>query len=280
MAKAKAKKITRSQQKEGRVKAVQQQNEIKALKLQLAAAKEKKSGEESSEQSEEDKRKIEELDQEIANRDKMLQELTQDNEMELDDEDGGNGAGSEDVDERPVESVEPDGEREELFIPPEPQDADSQGVKQTPVKQEYMGPEPAIKSKLWDAVYGEPLYVAADTQPNYNTPYRTTIAWADDQKEVINCYGPRNASVHRIIRGGAEGDYAFPPEEKYTNPNFRLGDVRRPDGKFLYTKITCLRVVTWKFKYLKSPKEDLNLIHWNEEIRPVKCFPSIYILVN
>ena len=96
------------------------------------------------------------------------------------DEDGGNGAGSEDVDERPVESIEPNREREPLFVPPEPQDVDPQGVKQMPIKQEYIGLEPAIKSKLWDPVYGEPLYVAANTQPNYNTPYRCTVAWADD----------------------------------------------------------------------------------------------------
>ena len=68
--------------------------------------------------------------------------------MELDDEDGGNGVGFKDVDKRPIESMEPNKEREELFILLELQDVDPQGVKQTPVKQEYIGLEPAIKSKL------------------------------------------------------------------------------------------------------------------------------------
>jgi len=36
--------------------------------------------------------------------------------MELDDEDGGNGVGFKDVDKRPIESMEPNKEREELFI--------------------------------------------------------------------------------------------------------------------------------------------------------------------
>jgi len=36
--------------------------------------------------------------------------------MELDDEDSGNGIGSKDVDERPIESIEPNGERELFFI--------------------------------------------------------------------------------------------------------------------------------------------------------------------
>ena len=61
------------------------------------------------------------------------------------------------------------------------------------------------------------------------------ITWAGDQKEVINSYGPRNASVHRIIKGGTEEDYVFPFEQKYTNPNYRLRNVRDPDSKFLYT---------------------------------------------
>jgi len=36
--------------------------------------------------------------------------------MELDDKDGGNGIGSKDIDKRLIESVEPNKEREELFI--------------------------------------------------------------------------------------------------------------------------------------------------------------------
>ena len=67
--------------------------------------------------------------------------------------------------------------------------------------------------------------------------------------------------VYKIIKGGVKGDYTFPPEEKYTNFNFRLRDVRRLDRKFLYTKIIYLYIVTWKSKYLESPREDLNLIH-------------------
>ena len=145
MAKSKAKKITRAQKKKENDEAVQRRNEIRTLKLQLAAAKEKKSGEESSEQSEENKRKIEELD-------KKLQDLSQDYQMDSDNEDGGNGIGSKDVDkgskdvdkgskdvdERPIESIEPNGEREPLFIPQELQDVGPQGVKQTPVKQESL----------------------------------------------------------------------------------------------------------------------------------------------
>ena len=96
------------------------------------------------------------------------------------DKDGGNGAGSKDVDKRPIESIKLNREREPLFILLEPQDIDPQGVKQTPIKQEYIGPEPAIKSDLQDPVYGELLYIAANTQPNYNTPYRCTIAQADN----------------------------------------------------------------------------------------------------
>jgi len=42
--------------------------------------------------------------------------LTQDNEIELDNKDGGNGVGSKDVDERPIESMEPSKEKEKLFI--------------------------------------------------------------------------------------------------------------------------------------------------------------------
>ena len=70
-------------------------------------------------------------------------------------------------------------------------------------------------------------------------------------------------SVHRIIKEGVEGDYAFPFKEKYTNPNYRLRDIRRPNIKFLYTSkyISCLYVVVWKSKYLETPKEDLNLIY-------------------
>ena len=280
-----------------------------AIALQLAAAEEQKKQEGVKEQTEEGNRKLQELAQEVPNQEKRLQELTQEekrlqelrqeddknNKMDVDDGDGGdgagsedvegNGAGSKDVEGKPVESIDPNKEVEALFTSPEPQGADPQGVKQVRIKQEspeqgYMGPEPAIKSELWDEVYGEPLYVAADTQPNYNTPYRRTIAWGGDQKEVINCYGPRNASVYRIIRGEAEGDYAYPREEKYTNPNNRLGDVRRPDGKYLYTHIICLRVVAWKSQYPENPREDLNLIHWDEAMRPVKRFPSTYILVD
>ena len=40
--------------------------------------------------------------------------------MELDDKDGGNGKGSKDVYKRPIESIEPNREREPLFISPEP----------------------------------------------------------------------------------------------------------------------------------------------------------------
>jgi len=36
--------------------------------------------------------------------------------MELDNEDSGNGVGSEDIDKRLIESVEPNREREKLFI--------------------------------------------------------------------------------------------------------------------------------------------------------------------
>ena len=55
--------------------------------------------------------------------DKKLQDLSQDYQIESDNKDSRNGAGSKDVDEgskdvekRPVESIEPDGEREPLFI--------------------------------------------------------------------------------------------------------------------------------------------------------------------
>ena len=60
-------------------------------------------------------------------------------------------------------------------------------------------------------------------------------------------------SIHKIIRGGVKGDYIYPPKEKYTNPNYRLRDVRKPDRKFLYTKITYFYIVMWKFKNLKNP---------------------------
>jgi len=50
-------------------------------------------------------------------------------------------------------------------------------------------------------------------------------------------------SIYKIIKGGVKGDYVFPPKEKYTNFNFRLGDIKRLNRKFLYTKITCLHVV-------------------------------------
>ena len=39
--------------------------------------------------------------------------------MELNDEDGGNGVDFKDVDERPIESMEPSKEKEKLFILPE-----------------------------------------------------------------------------------------------------------------------------------------------------------------
>jgi len=44
--------------------------------------------------------------------------------MELDDKDGGNSISSKDVDKRPIESVEPSKEKEELFIPLELQNID------------------------------------------------------------------------------------------------------------------------------------------------------------
>ena len=89
-------------------------------------------------------------------------------------------------------------------------------------------------------------------------------------------------SVYRIIRGGVEEDYTFPLKQKYTNPNYRLGDVRDLRGKFLYTiqYIVCLYVVVWKSKYLEDPQEDLNLINPDKTIRLVKRFPFIYFLVN
>ena len=45
-----------------------------------------------------------------------MQELTQNNQIEVDNKDGRNSVGSKDIDKRPIESIEPNREREPLFI--------------------------------------------------------------------------------------------------------------------------------------------------------------------
>ena len=145
---AKMRKITLKQHDQERAKNTRNWNKNKALKS--AAEKEKKELEELKEQTEESKRRIEELTQEVARQDEIERNLKKEDDgydqMELDNNDGGNSAGSEDASGGPVGSTEPNEERGEpvnstesedievLFIPPKPQGADSKDINQTPKK--------------------------------------------------------------------------------------------------------------------------------------------------